>query len=88
MNKDITIGEKYGPAMEIKAQAEADAYFEQCVEHCMSAFWDDEEYVIEYHVPRSEWINEHPGCLHLWCPKDTEIPRPPSIMVGFNEEAK
>lgn len=50
-----------------------------------SAFWDDEECVIEYHVPRSEWINQHPGCLHLWRPKDVEIPRPPSIMVGFRE---
>lgn len=29
----ITIGEKYSPAMEITDQAEADAYFERCVEH-------------------------------------------------------
>lgn len=32
---DMTIGDKYGPAMEITDQAEADAYFELCVEHCM-----------------------------------------------------
>jgi len=31
----ITIGEKYRPAMQITDQAEADAYFEMCVEHCM-----------------------------------------------------
>lgn len=31
----ITIGEKYGPAMEIRDQAAADAYFERCVRHCM-----------------------------------------------------
>ena len=31
----ITIGEKYGPAMEITDQTEVDAYFEACVEHCM-----------------------------------------------------
>jgi hypothetical protein len=31
----ITIGEKYGPAMEITDQAEADRYFERCVEHMM-----------------------------------------------------
>jgi hypothetical protein len=36
LKKDIRIGEKYGPAMEIKTQAEADAYFEVCVEHTMS----------------------------------------------------
>lgn len=32
----ITIGDKYKPAMEITDQAEADAYFEQCVAHAMS----------------------------------------------------
>lgn len=35
MPKVITIGDKYGPAMEITEQAEADAYFERCVEHSM-----------------------------------------------------
>lgn len=34
--REITIGAKYGPAMDITDQAEADAYFEQCVEHTMS----------------------------------------------------
>ncbi len=29
----ITCGNKYGPAMEITDQAEADTYFEQCVVH-------------------------------------------------------
>jgi hypothetical protein len=48
-----------------------------------SAFWDDEECVMQLHVPRSEWINEHEGCLHLWRPKECEIPRPPSIFVGY-----
>ena len=33
MKREITIGEKYGPAMEITEQVEADAYFEECVEH-------------------------------------------------------
>ena len=35
MKKNITIGEKYRPAMEITDQVEADAYFEMCVEHTM-----------------------------------------------------
>ena len=33
MKTKITIGEKYGPAMEITDQAAADAYFEECVKH-------------------------------------------------------
>jgi hypothetical protein len=36
MKEEITIGEKYGPAMEITDQAAADAYFEECVRHTMS----------------------------------------------------
>lgn len=31
--KDITIGDKYRPAMEIQTQEEADAYFQKLVEH-------------------------------------------------------
>ena len=34
--KEITIGKKYEPAMEITEQSEADEYFEACVQHCMS----------------------------------------------------
>lgn len=33
--ENITIGQKYEPAMEITDQAEADAYFEQLVAHTM-----------------------------------------------------
>ena len=36
MNNKTTIGEKYGPAMEITDQAQADAYFEECVAHQMA----------------------------------------------------
>lgn len=36
MKENITIGEKYRPAMEIKTQEKADRYFEECVQHNMS----------------------------------------------------
>jgi len=32
---DTRIRDKYGPAMEITTQEEADAYFEECVDHCL-----------------------------------------------------
>lgn len=32
----ITYGQKYGPAMKLKDQAAAEAYFEKCVRHNMS----------------------------------------------------
>ena len=38
MKAVITLGEKYGPAMEIAGQAEADAYFKECVEHTLENF--------------------------------------------------
>lgn len=38
MQKNITIIEKYAPGMKITEQAEADQYFEKCVEHCMKRF--------------------------------------------------
>jgi hypothetical protein len=50
-----------------------------------SLFWEDEEAVIQLHPPKSEWISNHPFALHLWKPKEIEIPLPPSIMVGLRE---
>lgn len=50
-----------------------------------SLFWDDEESVMQLHPPKSQWVNNHPYCLHLWKPTDKEIPLPDSMMVGFKE---
>ncbi len=46
-------------------------------------FWDEEELVIQYHVPISKHINNHPFVLHLW--RDTINPHPrmpPARAVG------
>lgn len=50
-------------------------------------FWDGEDCVIQFHPPRSDYVNMHPHCLHLWRPTGIEIPRPPSILVGFKSAA-
>ncbi len=50
-------------------------------------FWDDTDCVVQYHPPRSEYVNNHPNCLHLWRPTEASVPMPPSIMVGFKEQA-
>jgi hypothetical protein len=39
----ITIGDKYGPAMTMTDPAEAAAYFEQCVQHTMTFGADRQE---------------------------------------------
>lgn len=46
-------------------------------------FWDEEEMVMQLHPPKSQWINNHDFCLHLWRPLDGNIPAPPSIAVGY-----
>ena len=46
-------------------------------------FFYDEECVIEYHPAKSEYVNNHAYCLHLWKPNNGEtIPTPPSEFVG------
>lgn len=48
-----------------------------------SLFWDDTDCVIQFHPPRSEYVNNHDYCLHLWRPIVQQIPLPPSILVGY-----
>ena len=50
-------------------------------------FWDDDDCVVQYHPPRSEYVNNHPYCLHLWRQIGAEFPLPDSILVGFKEVA-
>jgi hypothetical protein len=45
-------------------------------------FWEDEEAVMQLHPPKSDYVNCHQYCLHLWRPIDVEIPLPNSVMVG------
>lgn len=45
-------------------------------------FWDEEDEVIQIHPRKSEYVNAHPFCLHLWRPIGVELPMPPSLMVG------
>lgn len=45
-------------------------------------FWDEEEGVMQFHPPRSRWVNCNPRCLHLWRPIDGQVRLPPMILVG------
>jgi hypothetical protein len=46
-----------------------------------SLFWDREDCVVQLHPPASLYVNQHPGCLHLWRPIGREIPLPPKECV-------
>ena len=46
-------------------------------------FWEPEECVVQFHPPKSEYVNNHPNVLHLWRPTNVEFPRPSNLMVGI-----
>ena len=45
-------------------------------------FWDEHEMAVQYHPPKSEYVNFHPRVLHLWRSATMSIPMPPSLLVG------
>lgn len=46
-------------------------------------FWDDTDTVVQFHPPKSEYVNQHRFCLHLWRNITEEVKLPPSICVGI-----
>jgi len=48
-------------------------------------FFHEDETVVQYHPPKSEYVNNMPNCLHLWRPLKEVMPTPPSIMVGLRQ---
>jgi hypothetical protein len=56
-------------------------------EMCMvkDIFFDDVETVIQFHPKKSEYINNHPYCLHLWKKQGENYELPSSIMTGFRD---
>lgn len=47
-------------------------------------FWDSEDCVVQYHPPESQYVNNHPFCLHLWRPLEYgEMPIPKTFLVGL-----
>lgn len=47
-----------------------------------SIFWDDEEAVVQFHPKKSEYVNHHPYCLHLWKRTGFDWDTPPPVFVG------
>lgn len=46
-------------------------------------FFEEEECVFQYHPAKSNYINNHKACLHLWKPIKETIPVPPNILIGI-----
>jgi len=49
-------------------------------------FWSEDEAVVQFHPPKSEYVNMHPNCLHLWKKVEEEFELPPSIFVGLKND--
>ncbi len=45
-------------------------------------FWGEGETVTQYHPAKSEYVNCHPFCLHLWKLQNCVLPTPPAEFVG------
>lgn len=49
--------------------------------HVKALFWNDEESVMQFHPRRSEYVNNHPHCLHMWRERGLEPELPPREFV-------
>lgn len=45
-------------------------------------FWGEEDCVMQYHPPKSKYVNCHPFVLHLWRPVGVDFPQPDPVLVG------
>jgi hypothetical protein len=44
-------------------------------------FWDETETVVQFHPKKSDYVNVHKHCLHLWKQKGVEFNLPSIILV-------
>ena len=68
-------------SVSLPGQARCPTWGEMC--QIKALFWDDEDLVIQYHPPQSDYVNNHPYTLHLWRKYKTNdfVELPPSWMV-------
>lgn len=63
-----------------KKQTRCPTWEEMC--WVKNKFWDDTDCIVQFHPAKSEYVNLHQFCLHLWRPTDQVIPIPQKIMIG------
>ena len=69
------------PKTKINSQERTPTWSEMC--KIKDIFWDEEDCVIQFHPPKSEYVNNHKHTLHLWRPINEALPCPNSILVGI-----
>jgi len=51
------------------------------MQHVKEMFFQENETVLQFHVPKNDHINIHDNCLHLWRSTEFEHMLPPPYMV-------
>lgn len=44
-------------------------------------FWEPDKCVVQFHPPEADYVNDHPGVLHLWHKVGEPFPMPPKHCV-------
>ena len=85
--KNMTVIWSYGGGWEhvsIDGKNRTPTWDEMC--SIKDIFFSDDECCVQYHPPKSEYVNNAPHCLHIWKPIEQysgTLPIPPSLFVGI-----
>ena len=85
--KNMTVIWSYGGGWEhvsIDGKNRTPTWDEMC--SIKDMFFSDDECCVQYHPPKSEYVNNIPHCLHIWKPIEQysgTLPVPPSLFVGI-----
>ena len=86
--KGMTVIWSYGGGWEhvsIDGKKRMPTWDEMC--QLKDMFFTEDECCVQYHPPKSEYVNNIPYCLHIWKPIEQYsgvLPIPPSLLVGIN----
>ena len=76
----VSVSAWSGNSAASRSVARVPKWAEMC--HIKDLFWMPEDCVLQYHPPKSVYVNCHPACLHLWRPIGVEVPVPHHLLVG------
>ncbi len=48
-------------------------------------FFNDDEFVVEFHPKKEDYVNNKENCLHMWSPLSYELPYPDLISIKKNK---
>lgn len=66
-------------SISIKSSRKLPTWDEMCM--FKDIFFKDTETVVQYHLAKVDYVNNHEYVLHLWRPTLQELPKPPKIFV-------